>query len=70
MLKSTQAQSKSTFVLSPETCQSFQTLKEAFAKAPLLLHFDSQKLIQLETNASAIAIAWILSQPQKVPGNT
>ena len=64
LLKGTQAQSKSTFVLSPEARQFFQTLKEAFTKAPLLLHFDPQKPIRLETDAPAIAIAGILLQPE------
>ena len=43
MLKGTQAQSKDTFIFLLEACRSFQTLKEAFTKAPLLLHFDPQK---------------------------
>ena len=67
ILKGTQAQSKNTFILFSKACQSFQTLKEAFTKAPLLLHFDPQKPIQLEIDASAIAIAGILSQPETYP---
>ena len=67
MLKGTQAQSKDTFIFPPEACWSFQTLKEAFMKALMLLHFDPQKPIQLETNASAIAIARILLQPKTYP---
>ena len=58
---------KSTFVLPPEARQSFQMLKEAFTKTPLLLHFDPQKPIRLETDASAVAIAGILLQPETYP---
>ena len=64
LLKSIQAQSKNTFVLPSEARQFFQTLNEAFTKAPLLLHFDLEKPIQLETDASVVAIARILSQPE------
>ena len=67
MLKGTQAQFKDTFIFPPEARPSFQTLKEAFTKALLLLHFDFQKPIQLETDASAVAIARILSQPKTYP---
>ena len=45
MLKGTQAQSKDTFVFFLEACQFFQTLKEAFTKALLLLHFNPQIFI-------------------------
>ena len=45
MLKGTQAQFKDTFILLPEACWFFQTLKEAFTKALLLLHFDPQEPI-------------------------
>ena len=39
-------------------------LKEAFTKAPLLLHFNPQKPIQLKMDAFTIAIAGILLQPE------
>ena len=41
--------------------------KKTFTKAPLLLHVDPQKPIQLEIDASAIAIARILLQPETNP---
>ena len=62
MLKGTKAQSKDTFLFFLEAHWSFQKLKETFIKASLFLHFDPQKSIQLEKDASAIAIADILSQ--------
>ena len=46
------------------TCQdAFETLKEAFTTAPILIHFDYDKEIVVETNASDIASAGVLSQP-------
>ncbi|KAF4332523.1 gag polymerase env poly [Fusarium beomiforme] len=42
---------------------SFRTLIEAFQKAPLLRHFDPNLHIRIETDASAFAMAGILSQP-------
>ena len=41
---------------------AFQKLQEAFTIAPILIHFDSELKIQLETDASDYAIADILSQ--------
>jgi len=38
-------------------------LKEAFTTAPILIHFDFDKKIVVETDASDIASASILSQP-------
>jgi len=38
-------------------------LKEAFTTAPILIHFDFAKEIVVETDASDIASAGILSQP-------
>jgi len=38
-------------------------LKEAFTTAPILIHFDFDKEIVVETDASDIASAGILSQP-------
>jgi hypothetical protein len=43
---------------------SFMELHNAFTKAPVLAHFDPAKPIRLETNASGIAIAGIISQQQ------
>ena len=38
-------------------------MKEAFTTAPILIHFDFDKEILVETNACDIASAGILSQP-------
>ena len=42
---------------------AFETLKSAFTSAPVLCHFDSTKEITLETDASNLVSAGILSQP-------
>ena len=41
---------------------AFRFLKATFTKAPLLRHYDPAKPLRLETDASAFAIAGILSQ--------
>jgi len=47
-----------------DLCQAaFERLKEAFTTAPILIHFDFDKEIVVETNASDIASAGIPSQP-------
>jgi hypothetical protein len=48
-----------------ETNQAFETLKKAFATAPILTHPDFQKSFFLETDASDFALGAILSQPNK-----
>jgi hypothetical protein len=50
------------FVPTPAMKQSFQQLREAFTRAPVLVHFDPAKPIRLETDASGYAIAGIISQ--------
>ena len=46
-----------------QACQvAFEFLKAQFTKAPVLRHFDPQKEIFLETDASDFAIAGVLSQ--------
>ena len=42
---------------------AFETLKSAFTSAPVLRHFDPAKEITLETDASNLVSAGILSQP-------
>ena len=37
-------------------------LREAFTTAPILRHYDPSLKLKLETNASAFALAGILSQ--------
>ncbi|CED85420.1 FOG: Transposon-encoded proteins with TYA, reverse transcriptase, integrase domains in various combinations [Phaffia rhodozyma] len=43
--------------------KAFETLKNSFASASVLAHFDPEKPISLETDASSFAIAGVLSQP-------
>ena len=43
--------------------KTFEALVNAFQKAPILRHFDPQRHIRIETDASDIAQAAILSQP-------
>jgi hypothetical protein len=40
------------FELKPKIKEAFRCLKNKFAKAPVLTHFDYEKPIYLETNAS------------------
>lgn len=42
--------------------EAFRRLKQAFERAPLLIHFDPEKQIRLETDASRCAMAGTLSQ--------
>jgi hypothetical protein len=41
---------------------AFRKLKKAFTEAPIIQHFNTQKPIFLQTNASGFAIAGILNQ--------
>jgi len=51
-----------------DLCQAaFERLKEAFTTASILIQFDFDKVIVVETDSSDIASAGILSQP--VPNN-
>ncbi len=43
--------------------EAFQRLQSEFTKAPVLAHFDYERPIRLETDASGFAIAGIISQP-------
>lgn len=49
-------------ILTPEAREAFNTLKNAFLTAPVLVHFDSNKPIRVETDASGWAISAILTQ--------
>lgn len=42
--------------------EAFEKLKRAFQEAPLLVHFDPEKRIRIETDASAFAMAGVISQ--------
>jgi hypothetical protein len=50
------------FIWSDECSQSFETLKKAFTMAPVLRHFDYERQIIVETDASDYVSAGILSQ--------
>jgi transposase InsO family protein len=45
-----------------EAQRAFDAVKDSFGRAPLLRHFDPRKGVRVETDASAFAIAAILSQ--------
>ena len=49
---------------------AFERLKATFTQAPLLRHFNPEKPIRLETDASGFAIAGILSQPGEEPDSS
>lgn len=58
------------FLLTPEAREAFETLKLTFMTPPVLVHFDPEKPIMVDTDASGFAIAAILLQPSgKVPEN-
>jgi hypothetical protein len=52
----------------PEAQDAFETLREAFTRAPLLMHYDPAKRCRVDTDASGVALAAILSQ-QDAAGN-
>src|SRR5437763_501444 len=51
------------YILTKEAKEAFRKLKATFAMAPVLQHFDPEKPICIETDASGFAVAAILSQP-------
>lgn len=55
-------QSGSNLFLTLNAKKSFQKLKQAFCKEPVLQHFDVFKPIQVETNASRKVIKKVLCQ--------
>ena len=46
----------------PNAIKSFELLKEAFCAAPILKHFNLERPIRVETNASRYAVLGILYQ--------
>jgi len=46
----------------PEAEKAFQELKQRFTTAPILAHFDAQRPVIIETDASDFALGAILSQ--------
>ena len=59
--KTLKAPSNSNFLI-PEAKLAFSRLRQAFTKAPILHHFDPERYIRIETDASGYAIGGILSQ--------
>ena len=55
------AADNSTF-LNSEAKLAFLQLRQAFTEAPILHHFDPERYIRIETDASGYAIGGILSQ--------
>ena len=53
---------KKRFQLPKEAVEAFEKLKEAFTQAPILRHFDWDLPIRVETDASMVAIAGVISQ--------
>lgn len=51
------------FLFTREARKAFDELKAAFRREPLLRHFDPQRPIRLETDASLFAAGAVLSQP-------
>ena len=51
--------------LTPEACRFFQELVATFTNCPFLVHFDTERPIRLETDASSYAISEILLQKQQ-----
>lgn len=50
------------FLWSPEAEAAFQSLKTAFTSAPVLIHFDPEKPIIVETDASYYVSTGVLSR--------
>jgi len=46
----------------PEVGRTFEELKKRFTTAPILAHFDVQRPVIIETDASDFAIGAVLSQ--------
>ena len=46
----------------PEAKLAFIKLRQAFLKVPILYHFDPERHIQIETDASGYAISGVFSQ--------
>ena len=55
---------KGPFTLTPQALAAFEGLKKAFTTAPVLVHYDPDALIRIETDASGFGISGILSQPR------
>ena len=61
LVKGKQGKFTGPFLFSDKVRSTFVELKEKFSSTPMLRHFDPEKVVRLETNASAFMIAGILS---------
>ena len=59
---------KGPFLWTTAADHAFQTLKDCFTQAPMLVHFDPERQSLVETDASGGAIGGILSQAYETPG--
>ena len=56
------SKSKNPAFLTADARQAFTRLRQAFTEAPILSHFDPERHIRIETDASGYAIGGVLSQ--------
>ena len=56
------SKSKNPAFLTADARQAFTQLRQAFTEAPILSHFDPERHIRIETDASGYAIGGVLSQ--------
>ena len=66
LLAGYQKDPKKVFCWPNDAAASFRRLRDAFTKAPLLIHFDPALPILMITDASDFALAGILLQPRRV----
>jgi hypothetical protein len=57
------------FEWTTEADQAFSMLRAGFTQAPILSHFDPTCKLRLETDASAFALAAIVSQLKSINGS-
>ena len=60
--KSSKSKTVGSDFLTPKAKLAFTELRQAFLKAPILHHFDPERHIRIETDASGYAIGGVLSQ--------
>ena len=68
IFKEKKGKKENQFILNNKAKEAFKQLKQTFEKTLLLTHFDSEAEICVETDASVIIIAEILTQ--KLPAGT
>lgn len=68
MLRGADKYPKKLFRLTPEALQAFEDLKKAFTNPPLVRHFDPDRPILVQTDASKWGMGAIMYQPQDGKG--